>query len=121
MKIVDNHISIDELKEMSANMYGDFVKAVVDVEKGILVVDAEMHADEEQLLLEQGSRQQDLWGINLYPHLTGQDFVEFDSMINVRPRQNNRSRNVEDQNIREKITEIVHQRITNGIPTSTTS
>lgn len=117
MKIIDNTISINELTEMASNMYGDFVKAVVDLEKGIMAVDAELHADEEQLLLENGSRQQDLWGINLYPGLMGEDFVEFDSMINVRPSQHNRSRGVENEDTRKKIIAVVSKLITNGIPT----
>ena len=98
---------------MAGNMYGDLVKAVVDVEKGVMVVDAGLHADEEQLLLEMGSAQVDLWGINLYPDDFGtDDFVEFDSMINIRPAQGNRSRSVEDAGVRAKIlgivSEIVH-------------
>jgi len=80
----------------------------VDTEKGTMVVDAELHADEEALLLESDSEQKNLWGINLYPKLHGgEDFIEFDSMINLRPSQNNRSRGVEDENIRKKIIEIV--------------
>ncbi|MBI2426903.1 MAG: hypothetical protein HYV34_03565 [Candidatus Kerfeldbacteria bacterium] len=117
MKIVKENISIDELKEMSAKMYGDLVKAVIDIEQGIMVVDADLHADEEKQLLENGSRQQDLWGINIYPHLIGEQFIEFDSMINMRPRQDNRSRSVEDENTRKKIIEIVNRLIINGIPT----
>lgn len=117
MKIIETQIGIDELKEMSAKMYGDLVKVVVDVGKNILAVDAELHADEEKLLLENGSRQQDLWGINLYPALAGEDFIEFDSMINLRPSQSNHSRGIEDEETRKKILAIVHQRIINGIPT----
>jgi hypothetical protein len=88
-------------------MFGDLVKAVVDVERGMMVLDAELHADQEALLLDQGSRQTDLWGINLYPDLTGEEFVEFDSMINVRPVQGNRSRGVEDDAVRARIRAIV--------------
>jgi hypothetical protein len=66
-----------------------------------------MHADEEAFLLEQGSLQQNLWGINIYPNLEMPNMIEFDSMINIRPNQNNRSRNVEDEIIRKKILEIV--------------
>lgn len=117
MKIVNDHIDIKELADMASKMYGDFVKAVVDLKKGIMAVDAELHADEEQLLLENGSHQQDLWGINLYPGLLDEDFVEFDSMINVRPSQNNRSRGVEDEDTRKKIIAVVSKLITNGIPT----
>ena len=98
---------------MSERMYDGLVKAVVDVRKRTMVVDAGMHVDEEQALLESGSAQNDLWGINLYPEDYGtDDFVEFDSMINIRPAQGNRSRSVEDANMRTAILglvgEIVH-------------
>lgn len=107
MKQVDS-ITLGELEEMSQNMYDELVKAVVDVERRILVVDAGLHADEEQYLLERGSIQDDLWGINLYPDSFGEeDFIEFDSMINIRPAQGNRSRSVEDESIQETIREIV--------------
>ena len=93
---------------MAEQMYGSLVKGVVDVRKGILVLDAEMHVDEEQYLLENGSKQADLWGINLYPGKFGtEDFVEFDSMINIRPRQQNMSRSVEDEELQAKLREVV--------------
>jgi hypothetical protein len=102
-------IQLNELSEMAEAVFGDLVKAVVDIEKNIMVVDAELHADEEAFLLEQGSNQNDLWGINLYPALSGGDFVEFDSMINLRPSLGNRSRGVESPKIREKILQIVNE------------
>ncbi|MDI6777970.1 MAG: DUF5674 family protein [Patescibacteria group bacterium] len=107
MKIIEGKISKSELGEMAKNIFGNLVKAVVDVEKGIMAVDAELHADLEALLLEQGSKQENLWGINLYPELEGDEFVEFDSMINIRPRQNNRSRGVESSEIQKKIVAVV--------------
>jgi len=70
-------------------------------------VDAELHADQETLLLESGSRQQDLWGINFYPDVPGDDWLEYDSMINLRPATGNRSRGVDDPAVRERIREIV--------------
>ena len=109
MKLIDKTISITELKQISQRIFGGLVKAVVDIKKEIMVVDAAMHADEEQELLKQGSKQDDLWGINLYPELTGEDFVEFDSMINVRPRLNNFSRDIEDEKLRKKIITIVNK------------
>lgn len=108
MKLVDRKISIVELRKMAEQMFGDMVKAVVDVRKRIMAVDAELHSDQETYLLETGSQQKDLWGINLYPELEGDDFVEFDSMINLRPSQGNRSRDVLDPEIRKKILEIVN-------------
>ena len=93
---------------MSAKMFGNLVKAVIDIDLGIMAIDAELHSDEEAVLLANGSKQGDIWGINLYPEMTGDDFVEFDSMINLRPSQNNRSRSVDDENIQRKIKEIVN-------------
>lgn len=94
---------------MAEKMFGDLVKAVVDIDRGIMAVDSELHADEEALLLSNGSKQENLWGINIYPKVKGGDFIEFDSMINIRPSQENSSRGVEDLKIREKIIEIVNK------------
>ncbi|MDI6785347.1 MAG: DUF5674 family protein [bacterium] len=107
MKIIRNKITLQELNEMAYNSFGNLVKAVVDVKKEIIAVDAELHSDEEALLLENGSKQRDLWGINFYIELEGDDFIEYDSMINLRPSQNNRSRGVDNPEIREKIKAIV--------------
>lgn len=90
-------------------MFGGLVKAVVDVEKEIMVVDAAMHADEEHYLLHLESNQDNLWGINLYPGIEGEDFIEFDSMINVRPRLNNFSRSIESKDLQQKIRSIVNK------------
>lgn len=111
MKLVDKPITKKELLDMAKKMFGDLVKGVVDVEKQVMAIDGELHADEEKYLLDSGSKQDNLWGINIYPDLTGGDFIEFDSMINVRPRQNNFSREVEDPKIRKKIIRIVVQLI----------
>jgi hypothetical protein len=93
---------------MASAMFGDLVKAVVDVRRERMAVDAELHSDQEAYLLENGSEQRDLWGINLYPDFADEAFVEFDSMINLRPSQGNRGRGVDDPKIREKILEIVY-------------
>jgi hypothetical protein len=107
MKVVDAPISLRELVVLAEAGFGDLVKAVVDVELRVMAVDGELHSDEEALLLERGSKQRDLWGINIYPDLTGGDRIEFDSMINVRPSQGNRSRGVDDSEICALILSIV--------------
>lgn len=94
---------------MAEKMFGNLVKAVVDIEKGTMAVDAELHADEEQLLLENGSEQANLWGINIYPETKDENWIEFDSMINLRPSQKNRSRGVDSEETRKKIIEIVNK------------
>jgi hypothetical protein len=95
------------LQEVAEERYGDMVKVVVDCKRGIMAIGGQMHADEEQELLADGSAQEDLWGINIYPERFGDDWIEFDSMINLRPRQNNRTRSVDDPAQQEKIRSII--------------
>ncbi len=111
MKIVGKGLPINELRELAAKTFGNMIKAVVDVEREIIAVDAELHSDLEALLLEDGSKQKNIWGINLYPDLQGDDFIEFDSMVNMRPSQGNRSRGVESEEIQRKIVSVVKKRI----------
>jgi hypothetical protein len=106
----EEKISRIRLKEISAG-FGNFVKAVVDIEKGIMAVGGELHADEEAILLEKGSQQKNLWGVNLYPELQADQFIEFDSVINLRPMHGNRTRGVDDAAIRQKIKETVNKLI----------
>jgi len=116
MKIVtqNNKVVISELMEMAKKMFGNLVKGVVDVEKEIMVIDGELHSDEELLLNENGSKRADVWGINLYPEYFKTDkFIEFDSMINIKPQHGNRSRGIDDANIKNKIFKIVKSLIAN--------
>jgi hypothetical protein len=111
LKEIKTSISLDELKSFATNQYGDFTKAVVDIVTNKLVIGVEMHVDAEAYLLENGSKQENLWGINIYPELEKEDQIEFDSMINIRPTQGNRSREVEDLGIQKKIIDIVRAKI----------
>ena len=112
MIILNNPISRAELKEYAANTFGDMIKCVADVDKGLLAIDADLHSDLERLFLENGSQQSSLWGFNLYPDETGEDYIEYDSLINIRSWQGNPSRDVLDNEVREKIASIVNQYIT---------
>lgn len=107
MEIINNPIKKSDLKKTNNIVFDEFVKGVVDIKKEQLAIDAELHADLEKLFLDNGSDQYDLWGINLYFNEDDEDFIEFDSLINIRPRQGNRSRYVEDEAIRTKIIEVV--------------
>ena len=111
MIIVSESISLAGLKKMAQERFGNLVKAVIDVEKEIMAVDAELHADEEALLLEKGSREEDLWGINIYPEMPENERIEFDSLINLSPSQGNRTRGVDAPEIRQKIIKIVNKRV----------
>lgn len=100
-------IFLDELRALAASRFGDMIKGVVDLERGILLLDADLHADQEACLLADGSKQGSLWGINLYPDAVGEDWLEFDSMINLRPSFGNRSRGVDDPDTRAAIAGLI--------------
>ena len=107
MRILEVPIEKSDLLDSEFVHYGPMVKGVVDLKRGLLGIDAQMHADIEKFLLENGSNQEDLWGINLYPE--EEDFIEFDSLINIRPKQGNPSRTVEDLETQNKIRELVEK------------
>ncbi|MBI4720675.1 MAG: hypothetical protein HY770_05560 [Chitinivibrionia bacterium] len=111
MRVITQQITLHELELMAAGLFGTLVKAVVDVDRDLLAVDGELHSDLEALLIDDGSKQQSLWGINLYPNVTGDDFIEFDSLINMRPSQGNVSRGVDSPEIRERIKNVVAKRV----------
>jgi len=105
--VISEPISTQRLADLAAERFGDMVKAVVDINRRLLALGGELHSDEEASLLEQGSAQADLWGINIYPEKPRLEWIEFDSMINIRPRIGNRSRGVADAGTRQLICEIV--------------
>lgn len=105
----DEPISLNELRALARGRFGDLVKGVVDLHRHVMLVDADLHADQEAALLAAGSSQQDLWGINLYPELPEEEWLEYDSMINLRPSFGNRSRGVDDAAIRERIADLVRR------------
>ena len=109
MQILQKSITRAELAALAENTFGDMIKCVADVRLGSLALDAELHADLERLLLENGSAGEDLWGFNLYPEEEGEDFIEYDSLINIRSWQNNPTRDVLDPDIREAIKRLVEQ------------
>lgn len=109
IEIVSNPISLSRLKEVAQKRFGDMIKCVADVEKHVIAIGGELHADEEAVLLDQGSRQSDLWGFNIYVDQPRNSWIEFDSMINLRPAQGNRSRSVENTEIQNKIKDIVNR------------
>lgn len=109
IKIVEEPIDIKELGKIGEEGFGDMVKGVVDIEKGIMAIGGELHSDEEAILLSSGSKQENLWGINLYPQKKDEELIEFDSVINLKPAQGNRSRGIENPQIQKRIKEIVER------------
>ena len=112
IKIVKQPIKKEDLLEIASEEFGDLVKAVVDIEQEIMAVGGELHADEEVLLMDQeDSKRENTWGINIYPNRPKENWVEFDSMVNLKPASGNRSRDVENSEIKGRICEIVRKLI----------
>jgi len=109
--LVNKATQLSTIKENAQYGYGDMVKVVADLQKQVIAIGAEMHVDLESFLLEGGSQQSDLWGFNIYCDLPRDQWLEYDSMINIRPQQNNKSRNVEEAKTQEAIKALVDKLI----------
>ena len=113
MKVVSDIITIDELKMISEHLPGKCLKTVVDVEKGIMILDATLETIEEEFLLDHGSKLADLWGVCLYPFEHMNSFIDYDSFVNVKPNQDNSSTEVEDVGVRGKIATVINSLVRN--------
>ena len=112
MKIVEDSITLEALKTLAHEQFLTVIKTVVDVEQEIMALGGEFHSDLETLLLEtKDSKRDNTWGINLRLDKTEEQFIEFDSMINLKPLSGNTSRGVEDEVLRKKIVSIVNSRV----------
>ena len=109
IKIIKDKISKEEVQKLAAESFGDMVKIVVDIKREIMAIGGEMHADAESLLLQDGSKQDDLWGANLYPDSPAEDFIEYKSLINIRPRFENRAMEIENEKIKEKVKKVINK------------
>ncbi len=109
IKIIDKKITEKELREIAKDFYVDMIKGVVDIERGILAMGGEYHMDANTALIENGSRQQNIWGFNWYFNKTGDERIEYISLINIRPAQGNRAMEVQDASLRDAMKTIILQ------------
>jgi len=105
-----------ELRRLAQAFFRDMVKVVVDVRRGRAAVGGELHADAEQLLLDEGSEQVDLWGANYYPGRGPEGYLEFTAMINVRPAQDNASMEIQDPELRRLVRDVLIRVLGHGEP-----
>jgi hypothetical protein len=112
--IAASRIPPEDLRRLVAAWFGDMVKIVVDVRRGVVAAGGELHADAEALLLDQGSRLEDLWGANYFPGLGPERCVEFTALINIRPGQGNRSMEIQSQDVRDQVRQLVEGVIGKG-------
>ena len=113
--LLERRIEAHELRRLALR-FEEMVKYVVDVERGIVAIGGEMHADAEEVLLEAGSRQADLWGANYYPGRGREGCIEYTSLINIRPSAGNRGMELLDPALRARVLEITFALIGEGEP-----
>lgn len=114
--VLEERVDAAVLAELVRRFFEDMVKYVVDVERGVIALGGELHADAEAVLLGRGSRQQDLWGANYYPGRGPHDCIEYTSLINISPARGNRGMEVEDPTVREAIRVLTHRLVGEGEP-----
>jgi len=114
--IVRERIPADELARLVRLYFEDMVKFVVDIRRGVVAVGGELHADAEQLLLGEGSRQEDIWGANYYPGAGDEQCIECTALINIRPSAGNRGMEIEDAGVRARVRELTFSLIGRGEP-----
>lgn len=107
MRILTEPTKLADLKLLSPKMFGNLVKGVVDVKRELVAIDGELHSDLAEMLVENGSSGANLWGFDLYPEQTDADWLEFDSMINIKPLIGNRSRTIDDSAVKERAEYVI--------------
>lgn len=111
IKIVKKEISLEEVKKTAEEQYGNMIKAVVDIEKEIMAIGGELHSDANDLLNKAGSDQRKVWGINIFPKKPKEEWIEFNSLINIKPKEGNFDMDIKFEEIKNKIKEIVNKLI----------
>ena len=109
MVFIDKPVNLNSIWNDRETTYTELHKFAIDVENEWVVIDGEMQADCETVLLEQGSQQQNIWGGNVYPENRDADFLEFTSFINIRPSQDNPSINLLNTELRDKVTRMINK------------
>ncbi|MES2060034.1 MAG: DUF5674 family protein [Patescibacteria group bacterium] len=112
IKVIKDTIGLPEVQEIAQEFYFPMIKGVVDIEKGIIALGGEYHNDANMLLQkEEGCKQSDIWGFNIYTDKPKEEWLEYTSLINIRPAVGNRSMIVGDQIIRDKMKAIINSKI----------
>ncbi|MCK5076971.1 MAG: hypothetical protein KAR38_11380 [Calditrichia bacterium] len=111
IEIVRQSISREQLNDIAREYYEELIKGVVDIKREVVALGGEMHADSEEVLLKDGSKQSDLWGFNILLDKNKEECLMYESFINIRPRNNNKSLEVEDLKIREQMKQIIFERV----------
>lgn len=108
IRIIKEPIERIVAKEIAAEFYGNMVKGVVDIKREIIALGGEYHIDANIKLIDDGSFQGDVWGFNFYPD---ENQIQYVSLINIRPQQNNRTIEIQDGELKKKMEMIIQKLI----------
>ena len=111
IKIVEDPIPLEELRELASEFYVSMIKGVVDIEKEVVAFGGEYHMDANRILLENGSQQSDVWGFNVELDRPRDSWIEYVSLINIRPLAGNRDMEVQDKAIRARMRHLIDSKI----------
>lgn len=111
IQLVTTSLPKEQVQALAQVTFGDMVKVVVDIEKKILAIGGELHADAEAVLLEAGSEQKNLWGANIFPDRPQGEQIEFTSLINIRPKQGNTQTLIQDPGIQQQVAAVIAERL----------
>ena len=111
IRIIVDSIALAEVGEIAEEFYKDMVKGVADVEREVIALGGEYHMDANAALIADGSAQDNLWGFNVYPERDPEDWIEYISLINIRPALGHRTLEIKDELLRGKIKAIIEKRI----------
>ena len=100
-----------ELELLAKETFIDMVKGVVDLRQKIIAFGGELHADCEEILLQEGSQQPDLWGFNIYLNKDKENRLEYTSLINIRPRDGNFGRELKIEALRQTLKQIIDEMV----------
>ena len=109
IKILDHKIDVEEVKKLADLWYGTMIKGAVDIEIGRVALGGDYHIEDSELLTSTGSKFEDIWGFNIRFEENPDGVLEFDSMVNIKPNLGNRSRNISNDEIIKKATEIIYK------------
>ena len=111
IRIINKPVSVKEIEDLAKAYYEDLIKGVVDIRREVLALGGEMHADAEEVLLKDGSKQTDLWGFSILFDKAKEESLIYESFINIRPRDNNKNLEVKNPVIREQMKRIIFEKV----------
>ena len=109
--IVETTMSLVNVREVAKEFYVEMIKGVADIEREIIALGGEYHIDANNVLLDRGSQQSDLWGFNVHLEKENDEWIECRSLINIRPAAGNIGMLIEDPSLEQRVRSIVEKRI----------